>query len=271
MGSDGAPRAPAAIMTIRYEIHDAVARLTIDRAGVRNALSLETARELTACVARASDDPDVRALVLTGAGDRVFASGADLNELPALMGTPEAAREYDEVFEGLYAALEACRVPTIARIQGHAIGGGYLLALACDLRIAAARVTFAVPAVRVGVTLSPGEVRRLVRSLGPGRARWLLFTGARLTAAEAERWGLVERVTPDAELDAVVEGVVGDIRRGSPLGIGAAKRLVGAAGAGPPIDDRLLREVYAAVYGSADFHEGIRAFLEKRPPRFRGA
>jgi enoyl-CoA hydratase/carnithine racemase len=257
-------------MTIRYETANAVARLTIDRAAVRNALSLETARELRACLARVDDDPDVRAVVLTGAGDRAFASGADLNELPALVGTPEAARRYDAVFEEAYAALESCRVPTIARIQGHTIGGGCLLALACDLRIAASRVSFAVPAVRVGVGLSPSEVRRLVRSLGPWRARWLLFTGARLTAAEAQAWGLVERVVPADELDATVDRVVDDIRRGAPLAIHAAKRLVGAACDSSPIDERLAQEAYEAVYGSADFHEGLRAFLEKRPPRFRG-
>src|SRR5688572_15643992 len=188
-------------MTIRYEVENGVARLTIDRAAVRNALSLETARELIACLARVNDDPAVRALVLTGAGDRVFASGADLNELLSLMGTPDAARRYDAVFEEAYAALESCRVPTIARIQGHAIGGGYLLALACDLRIAAARASFAVPAVRVGVGLSPSEVRRLVRCVGSARAKWLLFTGARLTAAEAHVWGLVEQVVPDDQLD----------------------------------------------------------------------
>ncbi len=257
-------------MAITRETRGGVTWLTIDRPAVRNALSLDTARELTALLAGVDGDADVRAVVVTGAGDRVFASGADLTEMQTQMDTPDAARRYDAVFEAMYAALESCRVPTIARIQGHAIGGGCFLALACDLRIAASRVLLGVPAVRVGVGLSPSEVRRLVQSVGPWRAKWLLFTGARLAAVDAQAWGLVDQVVGDGELDEAIDRLVADIARGAPLAIRTAKRMVTAVSAGLPIDESILREAYDTVYGSADLREGISAFLEKRPPLFRG-
>lgn len=260
-------------MSIRYETRAGVARVTIDRVSVRNALSLETARELAACMARVDADPDVRAAVITGAGDRAFASGADLDEMRAHAGAPQAAqaaRRNDAVFEAAYAAVESCRVPTIARIQGHAIGGGCFLVLACDLRIAASRVSLGVPAARVSVGLMPSELRRLIGSVGAWRAKWLIFTGVRLTAAQAQAWGLVDEVVPDAELDVAVDRVVADILRGAPLVIQTAKRLVTALGRGVPVEEGLVREVYQTVYGSADFQEGIEAFLEKRSAVFRG-
>lgn len=257
-------------MGIRREVRGGVAWLTLDRPAVRNALSLETARALTADLADVDRNAEVRAVVVTGSGDHVFASGADLTEMQTAMGTPDAARRYDVVFDAMYTALESCRVPTIARIGGHAIGGGCFLALACDLRIATATALFGVPAVRVGVGLAPSEMRRLVSSVGPWRAKWLLFTGARLTAAEAQAWGLVDQVVGGDGLDAAVGRVVEDIAKGAPLAIGAAKRMVGAVSAGAAIDESVLRDAYDTVYGSADLREGISAFLEKRPARFRG-
>lgn len=246
----------------------AVATVTIDRPSTRNALALQTIDELRAAVARAEDDPGIRVLVLTGAGERAFASGADLDELPDAMDTPEKAAAYDARVAGLYRALLGSPVPVVARIQGHAIGGGLLLALACDLRLCRAGVKVGLPVSRIGLMLSPLEHKLLVNQIGPSRAKWLLLTGRRLEAAEAAAWGLVDMVAEEAGFDAAADELTADVASGAPLALGAAKKLTIAA-AEMTAEDTAV-EWYRQIYGSDDLKEGLAALAERRKPVFHG-
>jgi enoyl-CoA hydratase len=247
----------------------AVTRLVIDRPAKRNAISLATAAELADAVARAGADPETRAIVLTGAGDRAFASGADLDELPEAMATPEQAARYDARIADLYDALQGSRLPVIARIQAPAIGGGCLLAAACDVRVASESATFALPAARIGLMLSAREHALLADCVGASRARLLLFSGRRLTAREAAEWGLVDLVAPPGELDARVDELAQEIAACAPLAVTAAKRMMceavrgGQAGA-------VAEACYRAVYGSDDLREGLAAARARRKPVFKG-
>ena len=247
----------------------AVVRLIIDRPETRNALSLQTVNELQEAVARAESDPDVRVLVLTGAGSRAFASGADLNELTGAMDTPENAARYDTQFGVLYDMLQSARLPVIARIQAHAIGGGCMLALACDFCIIGERATIGVPASRIGLMLSPREHQILVDRVGPSRAKFLLFTGRRLSAREAADWGLVDLVAAADRLDETVDELAREISSRAPLAVKAAKRLVNAARGGVKVDE-LVEACYREVYTSDDLREGLAAVKERRAPVFKG-
>lgn len=247
----------------------AVTRLVIDRPAQRNAISVATVAELANAVARAEADPETRVIVLTGAGDRAFASGADLDELPAAMDTPEKAAEYDARLARLYDALQGARLPVIARIQAAAIGGGCLLALACDVRVASERATFALPAARIGLMLSAREHALVLESLTPSQAKLLLFSGRRLTAHEAASWGLVDLVAPADELDARVDALAQEIAACAPRAVTAAKRLVHAAGPGGSAD-AVAAGCYRAIYGSEDLREGLAAAKARREPDFKG-
>jgi enoyl-CoA hydratase/carnithine racemase len=253
---------------VRWQVSNGVATATIDRPNKRNALALQTIDELRRAAARADADADVRVLVLTGAGERAFASGADLGELPGAMQTPQAAAEYDRRVGSLYTALADLRIPVVARIQAHAIGGGCLLALACDIRIARACVTIGLPVSRIGLMLSPLEHRLLTAQVGASRAKLLLFTGRRLDAAAAERWGLVDVVCDDDGFDAGVDAVAGEIASAAPIAVRAAKRLVNAMRHDGDAD-AVAAACYREVYGSEDLREGLQALAEKRRPAFR--
>lgn len=253
--------------------HDGpVARLTIDRPEKRNALSLDTIAELIAALRALEGDVGVRVVVLGGAGDRAFASGADLDEIAGLAGRPDQAIAYDRRVEVLYDALERIRLPVIARIQAAAIGGGCLLALACDLRVTSPAATFGVPAGRIGLMLSPREHALLVHAVGPARAKLLLYTARRLSASEAQQWGLVDLVAADnapGALDAMVDRLVADIVQCAPRSVRAAKQFVSAITAGTEAEPG-AGTAYEQIYSSDDFREGLAAFKARRAPVFHG-
>lgn len=244
----------------------AVATVTIDRPAKRNALGLRTVEELRQAIDRCEADMQVRVVVLTGAGDRAFASGADLDEVPDAMNTPEHARAYDDKVGVLYDRLAETPLPVIARMQASAIGGGYLLALACDLRVCSASALIGIPVSRIGLMLSPEEHRLLVRQVGPSRAKLLTFTGRRLGAKEALGWGLVDLVVDDDALDENVDQLASDIASGAPIAVTAAKRMIND---GPESDD-VVQQCYRDIYTSDDLKEGLAALSQKRPPRFQG-
>ena len=245
---------------------------TLNRPEASNALNTRMAEALSAVfagIAWTSGERDVRAVILTGAGDRAFCAGADLKERRGVAA--DVWRQQHTMFEQALAALAGCPVPVIAAVNGAALGGGNEIALACDLIVAAETATFGQPEVARGIMPGLGGTQRLPRRIGAARAKDLLFTGRVIGAREALAWGLVNEVVPP---EAVIPRAL-DIGRSIAAGAPAAVRHVKAAvdeGLALPLDDALACELahYRAVVGTEDRLEGIAAFNEKRPPTFRG-
>ena len=246
---------------------------TLDRPDALNAIDngllaalLAALDELEATIP--VDPMATRALVLTGSGGRAFSTGMDLRERA---GFDDAAlRAQRAGIVALMSRINALPLPTLAAVEGFALAGGFELALACDLIVASADAVFGLPEVRVGVFPGGGGTQTLTWLIGPARARDLILTGRRLSAAEAEAWGIVARVTErGGALDAAV-GVAGEIGLGAPIGIRQAKAAIRGAHrslAAGMADENAL---YEQVLVSSDRREGFRAFGEKRPPRFEG-
>ncbi|HEX5500987.1 MAG TPA: enoyl-CoA hydratase-related protein [Thermomicrobiales bacterium] len=252
------------------ERRGAVATVVLNRPEVHNAFRYDMWRGLAAAVRDCGADPAVRAIVIRGAGERAFASGADIAEFPERRGTPEQAAIYHAaVADALRAVAEVAR-PVIAMIHGYCIGGGCELAIACDLRLADTRARFGIPAAKLGVVLGVQELRQLAGLVGLGAAKEILYTGRLLDAGEALRIGLVNRVVPPDELAATVDEVTGQIARNAPLSIAAAKALLGRLERGDSPEELAAAQADFGrrALASEDHREAVRAFLEKRPPRF---
>jgi enoyl-CoA hydratase len=272
---------------VRSQVEDGQALLTIDRPGARNALSPEVVQALRTALGRAEADPAVRVVVLTGAGDRIFSAGGDLGALPPAPGgrprsgagappvqaQPEGGflaghalrREYGALLE----ALAASPLPTVARVNGHALGGGLGLVLACDLAVAVDSAELGTPEIDVG--LFPMMVLAwLQRHVGRKRALELVLSGDRLKAEDALRWGLVNRVVPRAELDeatrALASRVAGKSR--AILALGKSSFRAAEDMSLPQAMDFLAGQLSLNL-GAEDAAEGISAFLERRPPRWK--
>ena len=198
-------------MAVRMSIDGAVAHLVLDRPAKLNALSDELRRELQAGIDELGERSDVRVVVLSGAGDRAFSAGADLAERVAAPPDLLARRRSSGAWQRLLEDLERLPQVTVARLHGHVIGGAFLLATACDLRVAADDVSLSIPELAIGIPLTWAGLPRLAREIGLPRTRELVMTGRRIGGDEAERWGLVHRLVPVAELDAAVDALVGEL------------------------------------------------------------
>lgn len=254
---------------VRYAVDGPVARITIDRPERLNALSFQVMGELEEAFGTARADDAVRVVVLTGAGEKAFCAGADLGGIGSNQG-PAAMHEARGRVAGLFRQLWALGKPTIARVRGYCLAGGFGLALACDVVIAADDATFGTPEVDVG--LWPYQISvPLLRSMPPKKVLELMMTGRRVKADEADRIGFVNRVVPAAELDAAVEELAATLAAKSPLvlrwGRDSFYRVLDMAG-----DDALdyLHAMLTVSTLTEDAAEGLGAFAEKRKPQWTG-
>jgi enoyl-CoA hydratase/carnithine racemase len=255
---------------ILVERSQSYARIIFNRPHVRNAISAAMWRELPRLVRRLQAERSIRCLVLSGAGSKAFAAGADLGELPQFT-VPRTARQYETLVVRALDGLLRCPIPVIAMVRGHAIGGGCHLALACDLRVAGESARFGIPAAKLGAAVSPGVVGRLVALVGPAVAKEMLFSGQPLPARRALAVGLVNQVVPDDQLESVTLALVHEIVAAAPLTVRHAKQAVTwfstEALRRPPRD---IQQHFVRGFSSRDFKEGLAAYLARRPPRFVG-
>jgi enoyl-CoA hydratase/carnithine racemase len=256
--------------SVRIEKDGAVGYVVFDYPERRNAISLSMWREIPGALAALSADPAIRVAVLRGAGDVAFVSGADISEFESTR-SGEGAESYDSANEAAFRALGDFEKPLVAQIHGFCVGGGLAIALLADIRYAAEDAVFAIPAVKLGLGYPPSGLEALVRVVGVSAAKEIFFTGRRFDAREALARGLLDEVHPKADLDAFVRGVVDSISGNAPLTIRSAK-LVFRELQRPPgeRDAARIAESIATCYASADYAEGVRAFLEKRAARFTG-
>ena len=254
---------------LRMETRPPLAIVTLDRPTVLNALNTELVTEIDLAFRDLAEDPAVRVILLTGAGGRAFAAGADIRELAAL--TASEGHAFALRGQAVYRFIETCGKPVIACIQGFALGGGCELAMACTFRLAADDARFGQPEVKLGILAGYGGTQRLPRLVGRGAALKLLLTGAIIPAQEALRIGLVDELMPAAELMPRAEALALQIAANAPLALTDTLRAVDE-GLDLPLDLALMREAvrFSHLCGTADKAEGAAAFLEKRTPTWQG-
>ena len=256
---------------ILQSVAEGVGIVTFNNPEKRNAMSLDMWDGLGTALTELRDDPDVRVVIMTGAGDKAFMSGADISQFEKNRHNAQASEEYGKRSDAQRALLADYPKPTIACIRGFCLGGGMQIAMLADIRIAAANSQFGIPAAKLGIAYGYEGLNHLVSLVGPSWARLLLYTGMRIDSAEAVRIGLVDRVVSDTELWDATSEIARTISGNAPLAIKAAKITI--AQVLKDHDDRdmnAIKQIGLECMDSEDFREGRRAFMEKRKPEFRG-
>lgn len=254
---------------ILYEVKDQIARITFNRPNVLNALNRKTVEELGEALNSARQDKAVRVVILTGTGEKAFVAGADINELA--VRTPVDGKDFSLFGQDVIHLLETLGKPSVAAINGFALGGGCELALACTMRIASKNAKLGQPEVKLGILPGYGGSQRLPRLCGKGVAHELILTGEMIPAEEALRIGLVNRVVELSELLPTAEGIAKKIIANAPLAVKYAMEAI-EHGMEMPQEEGLFLEatLFGLCCATEDMREGTRAFLEKRPAKFQG-
>jgi len=254
---------------VRVEIRERIATVTIDRPDVLNALNRAVVLDLDRTFSQLGEDPAVGGIIVTGAGPRAFVAGADIEELKGLSGT--SGYEASRLGQGVLGRLDRLPKPSVAAVNGYALGGGCELALACTLRVAAGGGGLGLPETALGIIPGYGGTQRLARLVGAGKALELILTGEPVDAQEALRIGLVNRVVPAPELLGAATALLRVILSRGPLAVQATLEVVRAGLAGSlEAGLELEARAFGLLCSSEDMHEGMRAFLAKRKPAFSG-
>lgn len=249
----------------------AIGWITFNNPERRNAVSMAMWEALAEIVRDFEQDDAIRVIVLKGAGDKAFVSGADISEFEEKRSSPETTKIYNQASAKANEALMRAGKPTIAMIRGYCIGGGVSVALSCDMRIAAEDARFGVPAAKLGLGYEARGVRKLMDVVGPSFAKEIFYTARQFTAQEALAMGLINRIVADAQLEAYVRGYADTIAANAPLTVASIKTIVGELGKDESVRDMALcQQVVDRCFASADYVEGRTAFMAKRKPVFKG-
>ena len=256
---------------ILQRVADGVGVITFNNPEKRNAMSLEMWEGFGQALIELRDDPEVRVVILAGAGDKAFVSGADISQFEKTRHNAEASEEYSRKSAAQRALLADYPKPTIACIRGFCLGGGMQVAMLADIRIAAEDSQFGIPAARLGIAYGYDGLRHLVSLVGPSWARLIMYTGMRIDSKEALRIGLVDRVIPTDQLQGTTMELATTISTNAPLAIKAAKITIAQVLKDPADRDmNAIKQIGIDCMNSEDFREGRQAFMEKRKPQFKG-